>query len=991
MSSYTVSANLPPNGVSVSNSINNYTADIQLNISTAAYKILSATVTVSSQSVFGQQADYYFFAYWDGSSLPLGNPNPTLNETQNWEYVTVGDILNGKNSLHLDFVFGGTSQTATITGASVTFNFSSIALTPSDDTAYVGPGLGSSVSADVAHGVLANDYDPYHLEKLSVTRVTVVTDGQNVTGKVGASLAGVHGNLTLNGDGSYTYTSTDNTNAGDTFTYTVTDSTSSATATATLTIMPDLGPKATTHDFSVTQQQTVSGALGDTDPDMDQVTVTKVAGEAPNGSIIPPFGTNINTVAVGGTYGELTIGKDDTFTYVADKTSAINSAPTGSHPVDTFSYTVSDGNGSTATETVSFTIDRVPYFIGTHYLTAVAVEGTTITGSFSNLYRDDDGDPLTFSLPTHPIYNYGSFTLKSDGSYSYTANTSIDGASNPIEYVTYYISDGHGGQMNDAIEITIERPGPTGLSVSGQPVNGSQITVTGTGETVGDTIKLYDGVTLVGTGTVGAGGAFSITTSSTFADGSHTLTATETDSSNLASAKSTGLTANVDPAAPAITGQVGSGSLIEVTGSGEVGDTIKLYSGVTLVGTGTVGAGGTFDITSTAAFTDGTYMLTATETDSSNLTSTLSKGFVATVYPTLTGVTAAPSTGTEGPGETILFKLAFGEAVDVAGGGIPTLTLNDGGTATLTGGSGTNDLTFSYTVEGSDANSSLLAVTGINLNGATIEDGAGNNAVLNNVATNFPGLAIDNSVPVTNPDMAHAVANQTITISAAYGVLANDSDSNSSDVLSVSAVDGLAADVNQPVAGAYGTLTLHNDGSYNYTASNASAQLPYGVGEDVFSYAANNGHGGTTTTTFTVIVTSPNENYLTGSTGQTLNAQFGNWVLDGSAGNMTLNASITFNSHQVLIGGNGDTLNGSHYGLDEFMFAPNFGNETISNFEPSRNVIALPHVDFANFAAVMAHAQQVNADTVITLDAHDTITIKDTVISSLNASNVHIV
>ena len=28
----------------------------------------------------------------------------------------------------------------------------------------------------------------------------------------------------------------------------------------------------------------------------------------------------------------------------------------------------------------------------------------------------------------------------------------------------------------------------------------------------------------------------------------------------------------------------------------------------------------------------------------------------------------------------------------------PTLTLNDGGTATYTGGSGTNALTFSYTV-----------------------------------------------------------------------------------------------------------------------------------------------------------------------------------------------------------------------------------------------------------------------------------------------------
>ena len=33
-------------------------------------------------------------------------------------------------------------------------------------------------------------------------------------------------------------------------------------------------------------------------------------------------------------------------------------------------------------------------------------------------------------------------------------------------------------------------------------------------------------------------------------------------------------------------------------------------------------------------------------------------------------------------------------------GGTPTLTLNDGGTATYIGGSGTNALTFSYTVGG---------------------------------------------------------------------------------------------------------------------------------------------------------------------------------------------------------------------------------------------------------------------------------------------------
>ena len=73
------------------------------------------------------------------------------------------------------------------------------------------------------------------------------------------------------------------------------------------------------------------------------------------------------------------------------------------------------------------------------------------------------------------------------------------------------------------------------------------------------------------------------------------------------------------------------------------------------------------------------------------------------------------------------------EAVTVAGG-TPTLTLNDGGTATYTGGSGTNALTFSYTV-GAGQNTADLAVTAVNLNAATITDGAGNAANLSRAVT----------------------------------------------------------------------------------------------------------------------------------------------------------------------------------------------------------------------------------------------------------------
>ena len=83
-------------------------------------------------------------------------------------------------------------------------------------------------------------------------------------------------------------------------------------------------------------------------------------------------------------------------------------------------------------------------------------------------------------------------------------------------------------------------------------------------------------------------------------------------------------------------------------------------------------------------------------------------------------------------------------------GGTPTLTLNDGGTATYSGGSGTSALTFSYTVAAGQ-NTADLAVTAVNANGATIADGAGNAANLTGAVTNPAGtLQIDTTTPTVS-------------------------------------------------------------------------------------------------------------------------------------------------------------------------------------------------------------------------------------------------
>jgi hypothetical protein len=102
------------------------------------------------------------------------------------------------------------------------------------------------------------------------------------------------------------------------------------------------------------------------------------------------------------------------------------------------------------------------------------------------------------------------------------------------------------------------------------------------------------------------------------------------------------------------------------------------------------------------------------------------------------------------------------EVVTVSGG-TPTLTLNDGGTAIYTGGSGTNALTFSYTVA-TGQNTSDLAVTTFNLKGAIIADDVGNAANLSSALTNPAGtLQIDTTSPAP-PLIMTDTANQNNTL-----------------------------------------------------------------------------------------------------------------------------------------------------------------------------------------------------------------------------------
>ncbi len=90
------------------------------------------------------------------------------------------------------------------------------------------------------------------------------------------------------------------------------------------------------------------------------------------------------------------------------------------------------------------------------------------------------------------------------------------------------------------------------------------------------------------------------------------------------------------------------------------------------------------------------------------------------IGPAILSLVESPSSGDLNAGKVVTITLNMTENVTVnTTGGTPTLTLNDGGTATYVSGSGSNALNFSYTVLAGQ-NTPDLMETAVNLNGATI-------------------------------------------------------------------------------------------------------------------------------------------------------------------------------------------------------------------------------------------------------------------------------
>lgn len=291
------------------------------------------------------------------------------------------------------------------------------------------------------------------------------------------------GTLTGSG-GSYTYTPNANVNGSDSFTVTATDSKgATATQTVNITITPvnDVPTTAATQTLSTDEDTAVTG----------QITASDVDGD-----------TLSYAVSTQGTLGTAAVSSSGAITYTPNA---------DANGTDTFVLTVSDGNGGTATQTVTVNIAPVndaprPDAENTDSLTIA--EDTS--GPIVIAYTDVDGDDVTATLKTDVAH--GTLSANADGTYTYTPDADFNGT----DALVYTVSDGIVSfDHTVAITVTPVNDAPVFGADSGSITMDQDTTATATQAATdvdGDTLTYsVSGAAANGTASVNSSGTFSYT------------------------------------------------------------------------------------------------------------------------------------------------------------------------------------------------------------------------------------------------------------------------------------------------------------------------------------------------------------------------------------------------------------------------------------------------------------------------------------------------
>lgn len=320
-----------------------------------------------------------------------GNVNYTLNEN----YNGIDRFTYEVEDTH------GNKQTAHVT--------LSIPSNPNKAPTAVEDNLTTTRNTSIVQDIIANDTDPENdtLTLLSLSAPSfgaVITKGNEIT-----------------------YTPDKDVIGTDTFTYTVSDgngNTSTGTVTIQITSANDNAAPTAVNDVFTTLMNTAKThavIANDKDPDGDALTITNTT-EAAHGSV-----DIINN--------QIKYTPENNYT-----------------GTDSFTYTLSDGKGGTATATVNVTIEAPT---STNVAPKAIDDTVTLYANTAKQYDvlnndyDDDGDTLTISEKTQG--KYGSVEIINN-QIKYTPNTDYVGS----DRFTYTIKDGNGHTATATVTVDIE-------------------------------------------------------------------------------------------------------------------------------------------------------------------------------------------------------------------------------------------------------------------------------------------------------------------------------------------------------------------------------------------------------------------------------------------------------------------------------------------------------------------------------------------------------
>ncbi len=673
--------------------------------------------------------------------------------------------------------------------------------------------------------VLANDTDPDQ-DPLTVT-----------------SASALNGTVTINADGTISYSPNANFNGSDTITYTISDGNGgTSTASVTVTVNPVNDLPVAVNDNATTNEDTpvtLNPLANDSDVDGDPLTITSAT--SPNGTV--------------------TINTDGTITFTPDA---------NFNGLATITYNISDGNGGTATATISVNVVAVNDAPVANPSTASTPEDTPVNVPVLANDTDIDGDPLTVTAAYAPN---GTVVINADGTVTYTPNANFNGT----DTITYTISDGKGGFSTSTVSVSVGlvNDAPTATPIAPQASDDSAVIslpVAGNfSDLDGDTLSFVatglptglsiDPVTGVISGTIDKaasqinGGVYSVTVTASDGNGGTVSTIFTWNVGNPPPVASNDVAVTNEDASVTIS--------VLANDSDPDGDPLSVTSATAPNGTVVINPDGTITYTPNGNF-NGTDTITYNISDGNGGTST------ATVTVTVNAVNDAPVVDTPLPVQTgtdsapVNFPVAAnfsdldGDTLSFTATGLPPgLSISAAGVVTgiidksASQGGPNSDGIYTVTVTASDGNGGTVTTT------------------FTYTVTN-PGPTAVNDIATTNEDTPVTIP-----------VLANDRDPDGDPLIVTSATSP------------NGTVVINPDGTITFTPT-ANFNGPTTI-----SYAISDGNGGTSTATVSVTVAPVNDAPVVDSTLPNVSGVDGTSVSIPTAGafsdidNATLGYSAT--------------------------------------------------------------------------------------------------